>query len=177
MVRILAAVLLVSGQDVVFVEQPALISEIIHNGMQLTLPGGTHHLENIHIVPSMKEALSYGPFDIAVVAVKSFDTKNLLEGLIPYRATLPPILSLQNGVENEMILADGLGDDKVIFGTLTSAIGKTGPGKVVLEKLRGVGVSAAKLTVPSLVSVFKFRWSQRKVVYKSCGHEMVKNGY
>jgi 2-dehydropantoate 2-reductase len=144
----------ISGQDVVFVEQPALIQEIILNGMQLTLPNGTHHLENIKIVPSINEALQYGPFDIAVVAVKSFDTKNLLEGLIPYRAALPPILSLQNGVENEMILANGLGNDKVIFGTLTSAISKIGPGKVVLEKLRGVGVSATNILVPSLVPVF-----------------------
>ncbi len=123
-------------------------------GMQLTLSGETHLLENIKIVPSINEALSYGPFDIAIVAVKSFDTKNLLEGLIPYRAALPPILSLQNGVENEVVLASGLGDDKVIFGTLTSAIGKIGPGKVVLEKLRGIGISATNLLVPSLVSVF-----------------------
>jgi len=146
--------LLVSGQDVVFIEQPALVPEIKHQGMQLTLSGETHLLENIKIVPSINEALAYGPFDIAIVAVKSFDTKNLLEGLIPYRAALPPILSLQNGVENEVVLSNGLGNDKVIFGTLTSAIGKIGPGKVVLEKLRGIGISATTLLVPSLVSVF-----------------------
>ncbi len=155
--------LVVSGQDVVFIEQPGLIPEIKRQGMQLTLPDGTHHLEHINIVPSINEALPYGPFDIAIVAVKSFDTKKLLEGLIPYRAALPPILSLQNGVENEIVLADGLGDDKVIFGTLTSAIGKTGPGKIVLEKLRGVGISASNLLVPSLESVFNSAGLKAKV--------------
>ena len=48
---------------------------------------------------------------------------------------------MQNGVENEAILSSILGQDRVIAGTLTSAIGKPGPGTIVLEKLRGVGVA------------------------------------
>jgi 2-dehydropantoate 2-reductase len=53
---------------------------------------------------------------------------------------MPPVLCLSNGVDNEPALAGVLGDQKVIYGTLTSAIGRRGAGDVHLEKLRGVGI-------------------------------------
>ena len=74
--------------------------------------------------------------------MKSFDTLSALEGLKPFADKLPPLLCLSNGVENEQAIARVLGADKVIYGTVTSAIGRRGPGDIVLEKLRGVGVAA-----------------------------------
>jgi 2-dehydropantoate 2-reductase len=44
-------------------------------------------------------------------------------------------------VSNEPAIAEALGADKVIYGTVTSAIGRRGAGDIVLEKLRGVGVA------------------------------------
>jgi 2-dehydropantoate 2-reductase len=60
----------------------------------------------------------------------------------PYADKLPPLLCLSNGVDNEPAIAAALGADKVIYGTVTSAIGRRGPGNIILEKLRGVGVAA-----------------------------------
>jgi len=45
-------------------------------------------------------------------------------------------------VDNEPALAALLGVERVIPGTVTSAIGRRGIGDIVLEKLRGVGVAA-----------------------------------
>jgi 2-dehydropantoate 2-reductase len=45
-------------------------------------------------------------------------------------------------VENEQLIARAFGTDKVIYGTVTTAIGRRGAGDIVLEKLRGVGVAA-----------------------------------
>ncbi|MGE5376643.1 MAG: ketopantoate reductase family protein, partial [Bacteroidota bacterium] len=42
---------------------------------------------------------------------------------------------------NEPAIAEALGKDRVIYGTVTSAIGRRGAGDIVLEKLRGVGVA------------------------------------
>jgi 2-dehydropantoate 2-reductase len=50
-------------------------------------------------------------------------------------------LCLSNGVSNEPAIAAALGKDKVIYGTVTTAIGRRGAGDIVLEKLRGVGVA------------------------------------
>jgi 2-dehydropantoate 2-reductase len=56
-------------------------------------------------------------------------------------------------VENEPEIALALGVDKVIHGTVTSAIGRRGPGDIVLEKLRGMGVAAGHPLSERLVSV------------------------
>jgi 2-dehydropantoate 2-reductase len=59
----------------------------------------------------------------------------------PFAEKLPPILCLSNGVDNEPAIATVLGADKVIYGTVTSAIGRRAAGDIVLEKLRGIGVA------------------------------------
>jgi len=78
---------------------------------------------------------------VALFALKSFDTQAALEGIKPFAEKMPPILCLSNGVANEPAIAKALGADKVIYGTVTTAIGKRGSGDIVLEKLRGVGVA------------------------------------
>ncbi|MFM8424282.1 MAG: ketopantoate reductase family protein, partial [Chloroflexota bacterium] len=65
---------------------------------------------------------------------------------------LPPLLCLSNGVDNEPTIARTLGPDKVIYGTVTTAIGRRGPGSIVLEKLRGVGVAAGHPLSEKLVA-------------------------
>jgi 2-dehydropantoate 2-reductase len=60
----------------------------------------------------------------------------------PYLDRLPSILSLQNGVENEVVIAEFLGKDRVISGTVTSAIGRRATGQIVLERMRGSGIAA-----------------------------------
>src|SRR5512134_1679795 len=59
----------------------------------------------------------------------------------PFDEKSPPLLCLSNGVSNEPAIAEALGKDKVIYGTVTTAIGRRGAGDIVLEKLRGVGVA------------------------------------
>ena len=60
----------------------------------------------------------------------------------PHIEQMPPVLCLQNGVDNESAIAAVLGEDKVIAGTVTSSIGRRAAGDIVLERLRGVGVAA-----------------------------------
>jgi 2-dehydropantoate 2-reductase len=45
-------------------------------------------------------------------------------------------------VDNEPAIVAALGADKVIYGTVTSAVARRAVGSIVLEKLRGVGVAA-----------------------------------
>lgn len=90
---------------------------------------------------SLSEALRHGPFDIAIFALKSFDTASALEGMKPFVAQMPPVLCLSNGVDNEPALAAVLGADKVIAGTVTSSVARRAAGDIVLEKLRGIGVA------------------------------------
>jgi 2-dehydropantoate 2-reductase len=90
---------------------------------------------------SLSEALSHGPFDAALLAIKSYDTAGALQEMQPHAGLLPPILCLQNGVDNEAAIAAALGPDHVIAGTVTTSVGRGEPGEIVLERLRGVGVA------------------------------------
>ncbi len=142
--------LALAGHQVVFVEQQKVVDELREKGMRLDLTldsrRNTKDASRLEpsafvIVASLEEALRYGPFDVALFALKSFDTQAALGGIKPFADKMPPILCLSNGVSNEPAIAEALGADKVIYGTVTSAIGRRGAGDIVLEKLRGVGVA------------------------------------
>ena len=142
--------LALAGQQVVFVEQAKVVEDLRQRGLRLDLTldkrRKTQDASRVDpasfvIVSTLEEALRYGPFDVALFALKSFDTEAALEGIKPHADKMPPILCLSNGVSNEPAIAAALGRNKVIYGTVTSAIGRRGAGDIVLERLRGVGVA------------------------------------
>lgn len=134
--------LALSGQEVVFLERPQIAKDIRARGMTLALAGEQNAIPNPSVVGSLEEALKLGPFDVGIFALKSYHTEIILEDLLPHKDKLPPLLCLQNGVENETTLSQALGDGSVIHGTVTSAIGRLNAGKIRLEKHRGMGVAA-----------------------------------
>lgn len=133
--------LALSGHTVVFLERSLVAAEIRQNGLRLEFPGETKVVSDPVIVSTLSEALNTGPFDVALFALKSFDTLPALQDFSPYAASLPPMLSLQNGVENEAHIAEVLGSSKTLSGTVTSAIGRLAAGQIVLERLRGMGIA------------------------------------
>jgi 2-dehydropantoate 2-reductase len=142
--------LALAGHQVVFVERQNVVDELKEKGLKLDLTADKRRKtkdasvigpRSFVIVSSLEDALRYGPFDLALFALKSFDTQSALEGIKPIADKMPPILCLSNGVSNEPAIAEVLGTDKVIYGTVTTAIGRRGAGSIVLEKLRGVGVA------------------------------------
>ncbi|HSG42988.1 MAG TPA: 2-dehydropantoate 2-reductase N-terminal domain-containing protein, partial [Anaerolineales bacterium] len=142
--------LALAGHQVVFVERQNVVDELKEKGLRLDLTLDSRRKtkdasriasSSFVIVSSLEEALRYGPFDVALFALKSFDTQSALEGIKPFADKMPPILCLSNGVSNEPAIAEALGADKVIYGTVTSAIGWRGAGDIVLEKLRGMGIA------------------------------------
>jgi len=138
----IAGSLALQGHSVVFLERPQVADELRQNGLHLKLAGQEHIIPEVSTVGSLPEALSLGPFDVSIFALKSFDTAGVLHSLIPLAQQLPPILCLQNGIDNEPLLAQALGSDMIIPGTVTSAIGRRAAGDIVLERLRGMGVAA-----------------------------------
>lgn len=147
--------LILSGQKVVFVDRPAVIAQVQQNGLRLRLGQREHRLKNIQIFESLDEAFGQGPFDAAMVAVKSFDTQNFIDGISTFWRDLPPLISFQNGVENEAVLASALGADRVIAASVTTAIGKGSGGEIILEKLRGIGFASEHPIVDDLLQVFQ----------------------
>ena len=153
--------LALAGHEVTFIEQAAVVEELRERGLRLDLSADKRReAREAFVVPppsfriaaSLEEALLYGPFDVGLFALKSYDTRAALETLQPHAAKAPPMLCLSNGVDNEPAIAAALGSDKVIPGTVTSAIGRRAAGDIVLEKLRGIGVAAGHPLSARLVS-------------------------
>ena len=154
--------LALAGYQVVFIEQPAVVEELRQRGLRLDLTlDKRRKTKDVSIISptsfvvaaSLEDALKYGPFDVAIFALKSFDTASALKGIKPLADKIPPILCLSNGIDNEPAIAELLGKDKVIYGTVTSAIGRRGAGDIVLEKLRGLGIAAGNPLSERLVTV------------------------
>ncbi len=143
-----------AGQEVVFIERPE--SGLDFNQIQLTLEinGNEYTVGHPRVVATLDEALGTDNAPaFAIVAVKSFDTPALAESLSACKEQLEGVISFQNGVENEPVLAAAVGADKVISGTLTSAVGRFGLGHVALERLRGIGLSGNHPAVPQLIQI------------------------
>jgi 2-dehydropantoate 2-reductase len=155
--------LALAGHQVVFLERAAKVDELRARGLRLDLTLDKRRATKVAlvvdpssfvIVSSLEEALRYGPFDVALFALKSFDTQAALEDLKPFADKMPPILCLSNGISNEQEIAEALGNDKVIYGTVTTAIGRRAAGDIVLEKLRGVGIAKGHVLSEKLVAAF-----------------------
>lgn len=131
-----------AGSEVLFIERPQAIAALAGRGLLLELSEGETHTVSPHLAASLAEARPLDQFDAAIFALKSFDTAAALDEIRPFAAQMPPLLCLQNGVDNETALAGVLGEDRVIAGTLLSAIGRRGPGSIALERLRGMGIAA-----------------------------------
>jgi 2-dehydropantoate 2-reductase len=145
--------LALAGQDVVFLERPEQAEQLRQRGIHLTLNGKEYSIPAPVVVSTIEDSLTKGPFDTVIFAVKSYHTRSVLGYFKPYNVAMPPFLCIQNGVENEVVLAEVIGEDKVIPATLTSAIGKSGVGSVVLERMRGMGVAATHSLAPTLVAL------------------------
>ncbi len=125
-----------------FLERPHNAPALREYGLHLQLGDKSHQLRNLRVVTSIEEAQKESTFDLALFALKSYDTAAAIDALAPVAAQLPPFLCLQNGVENEAALGAVLGAQMVIAGTVTTAVAKDGPGQIRLERLRGVGLAA-----------------------------------
>lgn len=146
--------LALKGHHIVFLERPEAAEELRENGLTLKIKEKVHRVPDVTTFDSLESALEEGPYDVALFALKSFDTIDALEEIEPYASQMPPILSLQNGVENEALITRVLGKDKAIAGTVTSAVERKGVGNVVLQRRRGMGVGAEHPISSTLVEAF-----------------------
>jgi 2-dehydropantoate 2-reductase len=132
--------LILQGQKVAFLERPESIASLRESGLRLYIQGQDYRILHPNVFSDLKEALEFETYDVVIFALKSFDTQSALEMIRPFASQFPPVLCLQNGVENEPALEGVLGKDRVIAGTVTSSVRRVGVGDIVVERTRGVGV-------------------------------------
>ncbi|MFZ6018046.1 MAG: ketopantoate reductase family protein [Chloroflexota bacterium] len=146
--------LTLGGESVIYLERSEVAGRFNLQPLILEIEGKEKTFVPEGVSDSLEKVFGHSPIDVALVAVKSFDTLEVARRLQPYRDQISAVVSLQNGVENEEVLAGYVEKDRVIAGTLTSAVGKKETGKVILEKKRGIGIARGHPLSESIVESF-----------------------
>ncbi|MBN2085346.1 MAG: 2-dehydropantoate 2-reductase [Anaerolineales bacterium] len=146
--------LALSGEGIAFLERPEVAERVRRDGIPLTIADRTRRISVSEVFLSAADAMKSGPFDVCIFALKSYDTAAAIRTLEPLKGRLPPVLCLQNGVENESALESVFDPGSVIPGTVTSAVGRTPAGAVTLERRRGVGIAAGHALSIPLMNAF-----------------------
>ena len=148
------ASLILASQEVHFLERQPSAGILGKQGITMRKKSMVQKVSGLNIHSSLNSIGNLSEFDLGILAVKSYDTKDFINSMSGFLKELPAILSLQNGVENENWLAETLGWEKVIGGSVTTAIGRSAPGEITVEKLRGIGIAGSSPLVPQIVAVF-----------------------
>ena len=131
-----------AGIDVTFIGTSRTVQMVYHNGLYVKSFQGDIHIKEpkiYHAFEAIKDV------DVVLFCVKSYLTEQLARALEPRLNKNAIIVSMQNGIENEKILSDVFGAERVIGSVVFISsqlerpgyINHMGFGKVVFGELNG----------------------------------------
>ena len=148
-----------SGHDVTLVGRQRFVETARAEGLTMILPDGTRQVAHVAAVDSIAPAFAaQAVYDLMLLTVKSYDTAAAVTALLAvahaghehgagYR--LPPVLTLQNGVGNEEVLANAFGAGQVIAGAIDTPVSVPTPGVVQIHRdASRIGLAAVGLDAP-----------------------------
>ncbi len=95
-----------AGVDVVFLARGANLDALRRDGLTIESVDGDVRLPRVTATDALA---GVAPVDVAIVTVKSYDTAAAAATIAPVVTRQTIVLSLQNGIENEALLASALG--------------------------------------------------------------------
>jgi 2-dehydropantoate 2-reductase len=114
-----------AGNDVAFIARGAHLAAIKEHGLTVESARGDLHLRD---VVATDNPASLAPADIVLFAVKLWDTETAAEAIRPLIGLDTGVISFQNGVDKETVLARILGPAAVIGGTAQIGVAIARPG-------------------------------------------------
>ena len=115
------------GHEVAFVARGANLAALQRDGLRVELGKETMHLA---APTAVEDPAQVPPPDLVLVCVKSYDTAAVAAALRPAVRPETAVLSLQNGVENEDVLASVLGLPPLMLALTQIGVALTAPGVV-----------------------------------------------
>ncbi len=143
-----------AGHQVIFLEREADLARLRSKGIQLEINGEKRTLTSIEFTADLSE-LAGREVDLGLLAVKTYHLDALLPVLAANRSHLPPLLCLQNGVESEFLLQDAVGEERIIPGTVTSAVDRLEKGHAILRKERGMALAGNHPRAREFTQIFQ----------------------
>lgn len=101
-----------AGADVHFIARGEHLDALQENGLQVKSVDGDFTVD----VPATDDPADIGPCDYVLFTVKAYDTEAAAPGVLPLLHDDTAVITPQNGLGNERILAAEIGDDHVMGG-------------------------------------------------------------
>ena len=154
--------LALAGNQVTLVGRPWLVEAVRARGLRLIEPQSERLVrQGLSAVSSVTEATAGGPFDLALLTVRTYDTatavRQMQESGLGSRPGLR-FLVLQNGIGSEDLLVQAFGAERVVVAALTQPVSVPEPGAVHLVKEKGgfaLASAAPGTEIGCVVTVFQ----------------------
>ncbi|MBK9711099.1 MAG: ketopantoate reductase family protein [Kouleothrix sp.] len=129
-----------SGQRTALLARPRTAQAIDRDRLSILQDGARQVVEGLATLTDAGALEPHDqPPDLAILCVKSYDTADALAALDALRPR--SILTLQNGIGNEEILAGRFGAGRVVSGAITASVEIEAPGSISVAKRGGIGVA------------------------------------
>lgn len=134
--------LALAGQRVILINRPPT-AEIINSDGLLITEGDVTRRAPVRAAAHLDEALAAQPdFDLIILGVKSYDLREAVAQLADVYPGAPCVMSTQNGIGLEEIIAHRFGAERTLAGSVTIPISRTQPNHLVVERDgRGLGIA------------------------------------
>lgn len=117
-----------AGTDVTFIARGRHLAAMRETGLRLD--SRDRGDATIHPVNATDDPASIGPVDYVIIGVKLWDTEDVGRSILPMLGPDTAILSLQNGVDCDDILAPIVGRERLISGVAFIASSISEPGVI-----------------------------------------------
>jgi 2-dehydropantoate 2-reductase len=134
--------LALAGIDVTLVARRDHVAAIRTRGVTLETPRERVVCKRIDSVTAIEDLAS--PPDLVLLTVKAYHTQEAARALKSALGAAVPVLSLQNGIGNEEVIAAEVGAARTLAGTITISVNRPRPGVVRQNSLVG-GIGVATL--------------------------------
>jgi 2-dehydropantoate 2-reductase len=146
-----------AGQEVTFIARGAHAEAMRRQGLRVQSGSGDFQVQPVRVVEDPAQA---GTVDAVILAVKLWDSETAARAIVPMVGPATTVVSLQNGIAKDELLARAVGREHVIGGVTHVAAVIAEPGvirhtgtlqRVTLGELDG----STSARVEALVAVFR----------------------
>ena len=131
-----------AGFDVTFIARGVILEALKTKGLTIKSFMGDFTIKKPKVTSSFKDLMN---MDIVLLCVKSYSTREIAKALKPILKKDTIVISMQNGIENEEILSETLGTERIMGSVvfITSSVQEPGLikhtsyGKIILGELNG----------------------------------------
>jgi 2-dehydropantoate 2-reductase len=129
-----------SSKETALLARPAIAAAIAQHRLRILQGGVVQIVDGLMVAtdPAALDECAAEP-ELAILCVKGYDTTSALPAIEALQPQM--VLTLQNGIGNEELLAKRFGARRVISGAITSSVEIEAPGRIAVTKRGGIGLA------------------------------------